>query len=66
MNLEFKALEKRYGTLLAHNIAAEIMRVDQKKFSFYRAPEALKGMKELCAELEKNESGLLAEKGKVA
>lgn len=41
MNTDFKTLEKRYGTLVASTIFAEIMRADQRKFSFYRIPEAI-------------------------
>jgi hypothetical protein len=42
MNIDFKSLERRYGTLLALKINEEIARADQRHFAFYQLPKGLK------------------------
>lgn len=44
MNVDLKSLEQRYGTLLAMKIHEEILRADQKRFSFYQVPERIRAL----------------------
>lgn len=67
MNIDFSSLEKRYGTLLASNLAEEIARADQRRFSFYRIPFYMKALQvELLAEDEEEAIEALHSSAKVA
>ncbi len=46
MNIDYKSLERRYGTLLATKIFEEIARADQHRFSFYKVPQSFRSLAE--------------------
>lgn len=50
MDTDFKSLELRYGTLLANKIQEEILRVEQRRFSFYKIPEAFRALRSVTEE----------------
>jgi hypothetical protein len=59
MNTDFRSLEKRYGTLIATDIFREIARVEQRHFSFYRIPEAMRALQEVDGDDELESDDLI-------
>lgn len=52
MDTDYKSLEQRYGSSLATRLHEEIIKADEKRFSFYQLPDYLKS---LCEEMEAGE-----------
>lgn len=46
MDIDYKSLERRYGTPLATKIFEEIARADQHRFSFYKVPASFRALAE--------------------